>query len=152
MVTYMFGMLHFHMIMLLWYFSQLFPLTFTVSLNIQPNEYLFRIYFVPGSMFVVEDWGIKENFILYFWCSHTYLCSLCQKIHHHIIEKTEKKTKIIYCYDWKWASPMVQQVKNPPAMQETQETLVSGLGRSPGGGNGNPLQYSCLENSMDRGD
>ena len=24
-------------------------------------------------------------------------------------------------------------------------------GRSPGGGNGNPLQYSCLENSMDRG-
>ena len=29
--------------------------------------------------------------------------------------------------------------------------LIPGLGRSPGGGNGNPLQYSCLENSMDRG-
>ena len=28
---------------------------------------------------------------------------------------------------------------------------VSGLGRSPGEGNGNPLQYSCLVNSMDRG-
>ena len=28
---------------------------------------------------------------------------------------------------------------------------VPGLGRSPGGGNGNPHQYSCLENSMDRG-
>ena len=28
---------------------------------------------------------------------------------------------------------------------------ISGLGRSPGVGNGNPLQYSCLENSMDRG-
>ena len=28
---------------------------------------------------------------------------------------------------------------------------VSGLGRSPGGGNGNPVQYSCLEDSMDRG-
>ena len=28
---------------------------------------------------------------------------------------------------------------------------VSGSGRSPGEGNGNPLQYSCLENSMDRG-
>ena len=27
---------------------------------------------------------------------------------------------------------------------------ILGLGRSPGGGNGNPLQYSCLENSMDR--
>ena len=29
--------------------------------------------------------------------------------------------------------------------------LIPGLGRSPGGGNGNPLQYSCLENSKDRG-
>ena len=29
--------------------------------------------------------------------------------------------------------------------------LISGLGRSPGEGNGYPLQYSCLENSMDKG-
>ena len=29
--------------------------------------------------------------------------------------------------------------------------LIPGLGRSPGGGYGNPLQYSCLENPMDRG-
>ena len=29
--------------------------------------------------------------------------------------------------------------------------LIPGLGRSPGEGDGNPLQYSCLENSMDRG-
>ena len=29
--------------------------------------------------------------------------------------------------------------------------LIPGLGRSPGVGNGNPLQYSCLENPMDRG-
>ena len=29
--------------------------------------------------------------------------------------------------------------------------LIPGLGRSPGEGNGNPLQYSCLENSMDEG-
>ena len=28
---------------------------------------------------------------------------------------------------------------------------IPGLGRYPGGGNGNPLQYPCLENSMDRG-
>ena len=28
---------------------------------------------------------------------------------------------------------------------------IPGLGRSPGGGHGNPLQYSCLENPMDRG-
>ena len=30
--------------------------------------------------------------------------------------------------------------------------LIPELGRSPAGGNGNPLQYSCLENSKDRGD
>ena len=29
--------------------------------------------------------------------------------------------------------------------------LILGLGRSPGKGNGNPLQYPCLENLMDRG-
>jgi len=28
---------------------------------------------------------------------------------------------------------------------------ISGLGKAPGGGNGNPLQYSCLENLMERG-
>ena len=31
------------------------------------------------------------------------------------------------------------------------ESSITGSGRSPGVGNGNPLQYSCLENSMDRG-
>ena len=37
-------------------------------------------------------------------------------------------------------------------MQETRDSgLMPGSGRSPGGWNGNPLQYSCLENPMDRG-
>ena len=36
-------------------------------------------------------------------------------------------------------------------MQETQGLLGPGSGRSPGEGNGNPLQYSCLGNPMDRG-
>ena len=41
-------------------------------------------------------------------------------------------------------------VKNPPANAgDAGSVLVSG--RSPGGGNDNPLQYSCLENSTDRG-
>ena len=43
-------------------------------------------------------------------------------------------------------------VKNPPANADTRDTdSIPGLGRSPEVGNGNPLQYSCLENSMDRG-
>ena len=43
-------------------------------------------------------------------------------------------------------------MKNPPA-NAGDVGSISGLGRSPGGENGNPLQYSCLENScpMDRG-
>ena len=44
-------------------------------------------------------------------------------------------------------------VKNPPASARDARDLglTPGLGRSPGGGNGNLLQYSCLENPMDRG-
>ena len=45
-------------------------------------------------------------------------------------------------------------VEYPPASAEDMRNSgsVPGLGRSPGGGHGNPLQYSCLENSTDRGD
>ena len=43
-----------------------------------------------------------------------------------------------------------RMVKHLPAVQETQGS-VPGSGRCPGEGNGNPLQYSCLENYPDRG-
>ena len=44
-------------------------------------------------------------------------------------------------------------LKNPPvnAGDVGDSGLIPALGRSPGGGNGNPLQHSCLENPMDRG-
>ena len=45
---------------------------------------------------------------------------------------------------------LVAQSKNPPA-SVGDSGPIPGLGRSPGEGNGNPLQYSRLENSMDRG-
>ena len=48
------------------------------------------------------------------------------------------------------ASLVAQMVKKPCAMQETQVRSVGQEDTSPGEGNGNPLQYSCLENSMDR--
>ena len=43
-------------------------------------------------------------------------------------------------------------VKNPPANagDTSVEGSIPGSGRSPGGGNGNPFQYFCLENSMER--
>ena len=52
-----------------------------------------------------------------------------------------------------WGFPDGIVIKNPPANAgDIRDTsLIPQLGWSPGVGNGNPLQYSCLENSMDRG-
>ena len=60
------------------------------------------------------------------------------------------KWKIGRNYTSYWASLVAQRLKHLPAMWET---WVRSLGQedSPGEGNGNPLQYSCLENPMDRG-
>ena len=53
----------------------------------------------------------------------------------------------LYC-----SSQVAQVVKNPAAKAgDTRDTgSIPGLERSPGVGNGNPLQYFCLENPMDR--
>ena len=50
-----------------------------------------------------------------------------------------------------WASQVALVVKNPPAGDFRTTGSIPGLGRSPGGEHDNPLQHSCLENSMDRG-
>ena len=49
--------------------------------------------------------------------------------------------------------PGVEVVKKPPATAgDAKDTsFISESGQSPGGGNGNPLQYSCLENPVDGG-
>ena len=51
------------------------------------------------------------------------------------------------------AAQVVLVGKNPPANagDARDSSSIPGLGRSPGGGNSNPLQYSCLENPMHRG-
>ena len=56
-------------------------------------------------------------------------------------------------YLYNWASQVMLVVKNRPANAGDIRDAVSipGSGRSLGGGHGNPLQYSCLENPMDRG-
>ena len=50
------------------------------------------------------------------------------------------------------ASQVTLVVKNPPANAGVvrDADLIPGSGKSPGGGHGNPLQYSCLEHPMDR--
>ena len=49
-----------------------------------------------------------------------------------------------------WASKVAVVVKNLPASAGDAD-MIPGSGRSPGGGHGSPLQYSCPENHMDRG-
>ena len=60
---------------------------------------------------------------------------------------------ITYAITLLWASQVVLVVKNPPANAGDRRGtgLIPGSGRSYGEGTGNPLQYSCLENPMDRG-
>ena len=60
--------------------------------------------------------------------------------------------KVNQLYTYMGASPVVLVVKNPPANAgEIRDSgLIPGWGRSPGGWHGNLLQYSCLENPMDR--
>ena len=61
---------------------------------------------------------------------------LCMRTHTHI-----------------WASQVVLVVKNLPANARNVKDVgsIPGSGKAPGGGRGDPLQYSCLENAMDRG-
>ena len=74
----------------------------------------------------------------------------------HRVTKSQTQLKWLHTYFGIWDTPasslVAQSLKKPPAMQETKDAgSISGLGRSPGGGHDNPLQYSCLENPMDRG-
>ena len=64
---------------------------------------------------------------------------------HHINTKTTYSFIPIY-----WGFPSGLLVKSRPA-NSGDAGLIPGLGRSPGEENGNPLQYSCLGNPMDRG-
>ena len=57
---------------------------------------------------------------------------------------------IPWLYPLYWASLVAQVVKNLPVNAGDMGS-ISGLGRSPGEGNGNLLQYSCLGNPIDRG-
>ena len=77
------------------------------------------------------------------WKSHTLLMKMEN-------DTTTWETSVVVSA---WASQVVLMVKNSLANAgDIRDTgSIPGLGRSPGGGNGNPLQCSCLGNPMDRG-
>ena len=74
--------------------------------------------------------------------------SLCSQ-HQDCPLPTMPKAVLVFFQRRLQASLVTQIGRNLPAVQEMSSVL--GLGRSPGEGNSYPLQYSCLENSMDRG-
>ena len=103
-----------------------------------------------------------------------FLTSLCLIVSRYstgnptrcsVVTYVGRKSKKEGIYAYVWASLVGQLVKNLPAIGASlaaqmaknlpalQETQVQSLGQedSPGEGNGNSLQYFCLENSMDRG-
>ena len=72
-----------------------------------------------------------------------------------VFNSSSKKPRVCavtkVCSTWR-ATKVVLVVKNPPASARDVRDggSIPGLGRSPGGGNGSPLQFSCLENPTDR--
>ena len=77
----------------------------------------------------------------------------CSNLFLHIYRQIYAYTLIYsYIYTHTWASQVELVVKNPPANAgNVRDTgSIPGWGRSPGGEHGNLLQYSCLENPMDR--
>ena len=68
-------------------------------------------------------------------------------------QRSTYTSRKIHMLKLQWVSLVAQMVKNLPANagDARDSGLIPGSGRSLGVGNGNPLQYSCLENLMDRG-
>ena len=110
-----------------------------------------------GGLVCCDSWGRKESETTerLNWCIYMiyiYKVSWQSSWLNHVY--VESKLWYEWTYQWnRRASQMVLVVNNPLANAgDIRDVgLIPGSGRSPGGGHGNPLQYSCLGNPMDRG-
>ena len=121
------------------------------------------------SLAAYSPWGCKESDMteqLSLSLKGENICKQCDwqdlvsKIYHssyssvsenkQLNQKMGKKLNRLFFLKKTWASQVLLVVKDPPA-NAGDTGSVPGLGRSSGGGNGNPFQYACLENSLDRG-
>ena len=92
-------------------------------------------------------------------CDHMNCSTPGLPVHHQLLEFTQTHAHRVSDAiqpshpQWSRASQVVLVEKNPPASAGGVRVAgsIPGLGRSPGGGNGTTLQYSCRENPMDRG-
>ena len=121
-------------------------------------EMLFILHrtWTGGSFLIIKDnWPLKKNVIY----QHSPLLMTYYSKSPHIRSVNSPYTCWWGRQGGIWNSrflsicqgfPGGSVVKNPPANAGDKD-LIPGSGRSSGGGNGNPLQYSCLGNPMDRG-
>ena len=114
-------------------------------------------HLIINQLVVVHMVGSKLGVVIgYFGNQRKYLFQLYleQKFYGSRFSEEVDPNSIYYIYlSIDMAFPGGIVVKKPPATTEDARDTISicGLGRSSGVGNGNPFQYSCLENSMNRG-
>ena len=102
---------------------------------------------MPGTQWCFNETSFNAHYFYYLLSN-----SICQDL-SLIIKQGKKEISISDLVNVPGASQVSLGVKNSPANAgDIRDVgLIPGSGRCPGGGHGNPLQYSCLENPMDRG-
>jgi len=126
----------------------LLPLPYSCRLDsLNPTEYSSGLSFPPPGD--LPNPGIKRLSLM----SPALAGGFYLGSHPGIPNPTPPGTKVKLAIDTYWASRVVPVARNLSAYAGDLRGAVSipGLGRSPGGGNGNLFQYSCLENPRDRG-
>ena len=110
--------------------------------------FLKNIIYLDASGLSCRMWNLPCSMPdLFLFVSAHRLLSSC------VLRAPEHAGSVVAAYGLSCPTACGSTVKNLPANAGDTGDAVSmlGSGRSPGGGNGNPLQYSCLDNSMDRG-
>ena len=110
-------------------------------------------------MYNYDTFVFVLNHVFYEFSSYLGLLNKDIKLYTKVYKRTVSEFLAWYfIFNWShlcviWASQVVLLVKNPTANARdiTDSGSIPGSGRSPGELHGNPLQYSCLENSMDIG-
>ena len=118
--------------------------------------YLYQIQYTVHELKISQppaSWNlpcISAVDVKYIWLFEKLGCSWSPDIHNRLVRFS---ASLMYSELLLRASQVALVVKNLPANAGDARDAgsVPGLGRSPGGGHGNPLQFSCLGNPMDKG-
>ena len=126
-------------------------------LAIRIKSFFFKKIFILGiapKEIIINSEGEKKNFTHYN-VLHSSIYNMNNWRWSKYPWKEEWLSKMWYIHLMKYLRAYIRVAGGSDSKASTSNVrdpgLIPGLGRSPGEGNGNPLQYSCLENSMDGG-